>query len=306
MRIRTLAAILFLTSLSFAESAWESPPPSPGERDVVPRTLLCPAWGSWGMGSPTLTIAQFTIDALAVAAIAGDLGSSHSPDAGSGLVALSGLVVLAANRLLSLPLNLYAVSAHSVSGDPPARSALAGKDRHFGLFAGLGSYGNAPGLGLSLESKYIRGRAAFAFSSLQDDAQWSGGADSIWNMESLEQKGYWDLGLEGILPVTHWLRIHPGLQLLVKDYRVRTSAQRENAPYESLRLTIDDSRGLEWIPSLAMSLHPWPSLALDLGAGWSMGLPAVEREYLARNRVHAANEGADPLRLHCGFEVFLK
>jgi hypothetical protein len=275
----------------------------PKVRDVIPRTLLLPAWGSWGTGHPLLTGTQAAVDALSILAIYSDLRYSK-PDAGAGMVALGGLVALAANRLLSLPLNHDIVSVYAIP-DPAARRAAEERPRHFGVTAAKQAYGTAPALGLSLESRYARLRAAYAFSR---GNEWTNGvtdADSLRHREFLEQNGYWDLGLEGKVRLARWLQLHPGMQLLAKDYRYSTSTQRAIAPFDFTEQRVEDSWGFEWVPSLALTLHPWSRLSLDLGAGWSAGLPSVEKGFRERNAGNGVEARDEALRMHMGIEIYL-
>jgi hypothetical protein len=260
------------------------------------KTLIIPAWGSWKQGSMGVTGAQALADGLALMAIVADLGNSSSSP-GKGLAAAAGVLLLASNRLVSLPVNAYLASHPPEMGDVTALPR-----RHFAFSLDLGSYGSATSIGLVLQSKWVRGSAALGLTRFSNAYPLEPGADNLSRERNLEAWGYLGLALEGNIQVTRRLLVEPGCRVLAKRYRQYDTDERLSEIQGSQQRSV----GVEVIPSLALNYRPVVPLILEAGFGYVAARSASEERFgAAARRAIGQGSSPDPWRSSFGLKVFL-
>jgi hypothetical protein len=150
--------LLVCLCVSIPDSAWAGPfapgakisrqdslllaaPPRLDPSQIAWQSALLPAWGAWQSEHHLIATAQAVLDGFGLALVF----SRPNPDAGSGLVAVVGLGILALNRLVNCPLNVFLAQRYNSDRvDDPFGSPPFHDDRyHLGLNGRLGLGGRS-------------------------------------------------------------------------------------------------------------------------------------------------------------------
>lgn len=211
-------------------------------------------------------------------------------DADAGIPTLFGLGLLAANRLVAIPFNLYEFNNYQISKRLGEIQEPFPK-KHLSILISPFSYDYISTLGLSLQWKYLRTKFTLNGSGLESDvARRVAGTNDFQHFDLKQESGF-GLGIEGNLRVTQFFYVHPSLQISYANYTktqsIFTGLYSDSLQsHANLNSSTLSSSGFKTMASLALTICPRSWLGLELGAGYIMSRPSIENQFESYKRTY--------------------
>lgn len=118
------------------------------------QSVIAPSWGAWQSEHQFLAVTQALVDVLAVKL----LFTKQAPDAGAGLLPVIAGAILAINRVVGVPFNIYLAHRYNSDrlDDPMGPPPFHDDRYHLGINGRLGIGGIPFGAGLTVQHRALR------------------------------------------------------------------------------------------------------------------------------------------------------
>lgn len=245
------------------------------------KSALFPTWGALESKSYVASTLEFLVDALGWSFI---ISEALSPinDVGAGVPTLTGLGLLACNRMVALPVNMGLAARHnrriSRANDGAALPPAAISGPHaLGFFAHGPGYANSVTGGAGLFSHVGKTRFQFA---------WNYEGDRVGNMQ---ENGHIALGMNRDFAMTKSLLVSPGCLWAWVGYR------QESGGGEVFLTSFHQ----KLVPNLALVFLPHSRVRLEAGLGYSYYVDTLRETFgISKGGGFEVPEPENPLRLN--------